>query len=484
MPNTLSPYTPSGSKPWNSERVQHLYQRLGFGADQLTIADGLALSPGTLVDQLIDQAIALPEPDEPYWADWTNDQYPNDGGTLYFQVKSEFVQRWPKEMLAEGIRSKMALFWHNHFVTEEDVYGCNSYMWEYYKLLHTHAFGNFRSFVEAMGLNPAMLVYLNGNQNLSSQPNENYARELMELFTMGENNGYTQTDIVEVSRALTGWLLVTNNCDTNVFFNGAQHDNGQKTIFGQTGNWGYDDVHEMIFTLRAEQTARYICEKLYKFFVHQDPTPEIIDGLAATFQQNNWELAPVLRQLLKSEHFFEERYINARIKSPLECLLSLPKLVGAEPDTDLDDGFFGYIAFAASELGQRLYNPVDVAGWPEYHSWLTENTLTNRWSLSSSILFGALANNNSIRQKLQQLAVNLTNPDELDVNLITAELVRHFLKKELDPNLQATAVQYFKGELPENYFEDGTWSLSYPTVPDQVINLLSFLIRLPEWQLC
>jgi hypothetical protein len=483
MPNTLEPYIPSTEKPWNQERVQHLYQRLGFGADFSTLSNGLDVSPSELVNQLIDGVIAMPAPEQPYWANWDNDDYPNDGGELFFQVKEEFFLRWVEEMATQGLRSKLTLFWHNHFVTEEEVYYCNAYMWAYYKLLHDHALGNFKTFVEEMGINPAMLVYLNGNQNVAAQPNENYARELMELFTMGENNGYTQQDIVEVARALTGWQVNMYGCSKQVFFSPAYHDNGTKTIFGQTGNWDYLDVHNLIFSERENQVAEYICGKLYRFFVYEEEDPTIVQGLADTFKQNNWEIAPVLRQLFKSEHFFEERFINARIKSPLESLTHLLTLSGAEKDVDYSIDYISYIAYASSQMGQRVFNPVDVAGWPGYHSWMTENTLTARWSYSAAILNG-FAQNDSMREKLRILAMALTSESENDPTVITEALIRHFIKRELDPPLLDAALLYFKSEVPENYFEDGSWNLYYDEVPDQVLSLLGYLTRLPEWQVC
>ncbi|MEM7025378.1 MAG: DUF1800 family protein, partial [Pseudomonadota bacterium] len=171
------------------------------------VEQALALSPAQLVDQLIDQVLALPEPTPPFWANFTSDDC-GDDNEMIFQHKDELFARWAGELIDDPIRSKMALFWHNHFVAEEEVYGCNAYMWDYFALLYRYAFGNFRTFVEEMGKSPAMLVYLNGNTNVADEPNENYARELMELHTLGLDGGYTQQDVVEVARALSGWAQV------------------------------------------------------------------------------------------------------------------------------------------------------------------------------------------------------------------------------------------------------------------------------------
>ncbi len=479
----LDPFVPSTDQPWDARRVQHFYQRIGLGATRQQIEQGLAMSPSVLVDTTIDALLSAPDPVAPYWANWSWEDY-DDDVDLYFEHKYDFRLRWLREMIGEGLRAKLALFWHNHFVTEEDVYTCNSFMWSYYALLHKYALGNFRTFVEEMGKNPAMLVYLNGNLNEAGNPNENYARELMELFTMGEGNGYTQDDIVEVARALTGWRVDMYSCENTVTFDPNRHDSGQKTIFGQTGHWGYDDVHELIFTLRSNQTARYICEKIYKAFVYSKPDEQVVDALAEIFKANNWELAPVFRQLFKSAHFFEDRFINACIKSPIETMVGLFRLCDVTTADELDEDNMSYLQYMVTEMGQEPFNPVDVAGWPGHRTWLNENTLTFRWNFCASFLFGLFANREGIREKLRQLAIDLTSADESSAERVTTAIVRHFLKRDLEPPLFEAALAYFKGELPENYFQDGIWNVQYTETPYMIINLLYYLTRLPEWQLC
>jgi|APTNR8051073442_1049403.scaffolds.fasta_scaffold02891_5 uncharacterized protein (DUF1800 family) len=480
----LEPYVPTPARPWDARRAQHFFQRIAFGANLDTLQQALAMSPGELVDQFIDNLVALPPPEPPAFANWTWDDYGSDTD-LYFEHKRELTARWMREIVSGDPRAKLAMFWHSHFATEEDVYDCPSFKWVYYDLLFKHSTGNFRAFVEAMGVNAAMLVYLNGNINVAGQPNENYARELMELFTMGESNGYTQTDIVEVARALTGWRVNMYACNNNVTFDPGRHDNGPKTIFGQTGNWHYDDVHELIFTLRREQVARYICSKLYRFFVYQIPDWTVIDEMATTFKDNNWELAPVLRQLFKSAHFFDDRVINVRVKSPVECLVGPLRLLGMTYGDNVTDDWINNINYFAFQLGEDLYNPPDVAGWPGYHTWINENTLTTRWNYSSSVLYGSVVNSLLNRAKIRNWTIALMEGDiQAGAESVTAAIVRYFLKRDLSPRLQDVALQYFKGEVPGNYFEDGTWDLNYEDVPYQVTGLLYYLTRLPEWQLC
>lgn len=480
--NTIDVYSPSATKPWNAQRIQHLYQRLGFGASRAEILAGLAMSPDELVDNLLDGVANMDAPTPEDWSYWTWSDY-DDDLDLYQLHQYEIMVRWMREMpdATQHIRSKLALFWHNHFVTEYEVYDCPSYMWAYYNLLHVNCLGNFKSFVETMGTNPAMLNYLDGDQNIVDEPNENYARELMELFTMGENNGYTQSDIEEVARALTGWTQDWFECELPQFYPDL-HDEGQKTIFGQTGNWNYQDVHDLIFTLRKEQVKEFICTKIYKHFVYDEVDADILAAMMHTFEDNNWELLPVFKQLFKSEHFFEDRYINAKIKSPFETFHSLIRITGMEYDVDYDADSVDYITFITGDMGQRIFNPPNVAGWPGQRAWLNENTLTLRWAQMQDILFGTMANNDATRDKLRQLAIDLTDTSN-DVVFVTSVLSNYFLNTELDAGALETAVQYMKGEVPENYFMDGTWNLYFEEVPDQMINLLFYLTRLPEWQL-
>ena len=478
--DSLNPYVPVPTKPWNARRVAHLYRRLGFGATIDQIQQGLAMSPSDLVDQLLDTAAALPVPAPPIWSNWTTADYAGNNA-LTEDHRRELRHRWFSDMLDEGVRAKMAFFWHNHFVTELLVYGCNNYMWSYYSLLHEYAFGNFRQFVVEMGKNPAMLVYLNSNVNEVGEPNENYARELMELFTMGESNGYTQFDVVEMARALTGWKASFNDC-TPHFFDPAKFDNNPKTIFGVTGNFDFDGAHNLIFAERPMQVSQFISGKIYRNFVYETEDSSIVNGLATTFRDNNWELLPLFKQLFKSEHFFEERFLNAQIKSPVETLLPVLKMADAKSTVHILPQWWNDITFMMDRLGQRfVYGPENVAGWPGYRSWLNESTLTSRWNFVALVTY-FLESDSQLKDNLRTLAKTLTN-DSKDPVLITTELVDFFIGQTLDPIYANAAVEYFKAGVPEGYFTDGSWNLNYDEAPDQIINLLKYLARLPEFQL-
>ena len=218
----------------------------------------------------------------------------------------------------------MALFWHNHFVTDTEVYVHARLAYGYLNLVRKHALGDFKQFVYDMGLNLAMLIYLDGTSNTHIAPNENYARELLELFTTSpeDQNGqpnYTEADIREMARALTGYVADLRQFRARFFDN--RFDDGEKTFLGRTGNFGYADVVDIVFEERTDALAHFICVKLYKAFVYAAPAPEIVDELAEIFIDNNFQIAPVLRTLLKSAHFFDREVHGARIKGPIEMMV-------------------------------------------------------------------------------------------------------------------------------------------------------------------
>ena len=476
----LAPYVPSPAKPWNARRVAHLYRRLGFGATLQQIQEGLLLTPEALVDQLLDTAADLGTPDPPYWGGWTMNEYAeNPDPNLVFTHRDELRRRWLWNMLDEGIQAKMALFWHNHFVTELNAVGCNAFLWSYYALIHQYAYGNFRIFAREMGKTGAMLTYLNGNLNVAGQPNENYARELMELFTMGEGNGYTQQDIVEMARALTGWQANNYLC-TPPYFAPTYHDDNPKTIFGQTSNYGYTTAHNLLFSARAPQVSHYISGKLYKFFVYQKIDPLVVEAMAQTFRDSNWELMPVLKQLVKSEHFFEESILNAQIKTPLESMICLLKNGGAT-SSQVAENYWNAMFYWSYQLGQEIFNPPNVAGWKGHHSWINESTLTGRWNYSAAFAY-YLTQDDALRENLRSLAQTLTNESN-DPAVITAALVDFFVGQTLEPIHLQAAIVNFKSNIPENYFEDGSWNLYWDEVPYQIVNMLYYLVKLPEFQL-
>lgn len=467
-------YIPSDDNPWDLQKVAHLYRRMGFGANMTTIEAGLIEDPLDLVDTLMDEAMNMSLTEEPEWAFWSFNDY--DDYPAQSSEQQEFLyKQFMLDMVNNGFRDKMTLFWSNHFVTELEVYTCPSYMWQYYTLLQQNALGNFKSFVEDIGLTPAMLIYLNGFENTSAEPNENYARELYELFTLGENNNYTQTDIVETSRALSGYVGITEYCG-EISFVESDHDSDEKTIFGQSGNWNYQDVIDILFEQRSDEIAEHICTKLYQFFISHNTDQDIIDAMKITFIDNDFEIDPVLRQLFKSEHFFDENIIGVQIKSPMELALSFVNETGFTLNEEALEG----LAYLNSVLGQVLFSPVDVAGWQGDHDWINASTLTGRWLTIEYYVFAIYSGFPDDLQNLVESIVAESN----DPTFVTKEIIDYFIPNGLqtvDAYIEATEV--FKWEVPQNYYDQGLWNLTWNTVPAQVAVLLSHLSKIPEFQL-
>ncbi|MDH3697921.1 MAG: DUF1800 domain-containing protein [Flavobacteriaceae bacterium] len=492
--STLAPYT----QPLDTYRAAHLYRRLGFSASVTTINQAVGLAAGSVVDTLINEAINMPPLAAPIWADWNNSNYPADddaAGAMRRAQQEEWRIAYTNSLLNNNLRDRLSFFWHNHFVTELDVYDCNSFLYYYINCLQRNAIGNLKTFVSEIGLTDAMLYYLDGVYNNGNNPNENYARELYELFTLGEGLGYTEDDIIETARALTGYVERGEIGCSPVQFNPERFDAGTKTILGQTGNWGYDDVIDILFAQRANEIAGFICGKLYAYFVHPDINDDagnaqaIINGMAGTMVANNFEVAPVLSQLFKSEHFFDEEAIGVIIKSPFDMYLNLYKETGFT----YDDTNVNFSIDASSMLGQTLFDPFDVAGWQRDRTWINTNFIIGRWLTMEVVLENFYQNN---PEQFRTLAMDAVGPGDSNTSnpeTVVRAIVEKFTPKGLltDQDFE-NAMSVFKIEdVPENYYGSdyipgglGLWMLAVSAeVPSQVFLLLMHLSRQPEFQL-
>ena len=474
----LDPYVPSSGQPWDTYRVAHLLRRAGFGASRVQIDTYLTMSPGEVVDALVDEAIHLPLPPPPEWVGIgppPNNAPQVEKDEYYAQNnvnRLKYRAAWLRAMRSDGLREKMALFWSNHFVTQVPSYGLAPFTVEYLSLLRTHALGNFKTFTHEVGLIPAMLLYLNGHQNRKNGPNENYARELCELFTMGitdeqGNPNYTQAEITELARALTGWRV--NRQALNAYFEQNRFDEGEKTFFGRTGAFGYDDVIDIIFEERTASIAHHICKKLYRFFVYDEPNNEVISAMAAVFVENNFEMAPVVRALLKSAHFFDSGVIGAKIKSPMEFLMGLLNEADLSPEDDAYETLYRW----GNQLSQRLFDPPNVAGWPEHHAWVSTGTMPQRWNYGSILVNG---NRTFDGAELVELASTMSAPD--DPYVLVRDLCDHFFTQPL----QEAEYQVLTAVLLDGT-PDYEWSIESEGAPNRLRGFLNYLVQLPEYQL-
>ena len=476
----LALYVPNFENPWDILKIRFVFRRLGFGISYTKAEDLLNKSPEILIDEIINSAKNMALTQAPEWGFWNNAQINNSGNNQAY-----YKNLWQKQafsnFISDGFRERLTLFWSNHFVTEYYDYNRSQYLYQYHSRLQQYALGNFKEFVSAIGLEPAMLLYLNGYSNKKKAPNENYARELYELFTLGEGNGYTSSDITETSRALTGYNKYSNGNGSSIIFNETTFDSEEKTIFGKKGNWGYQDVIDILFEEKKELIANFICEKLYKYFVSPVLNKTITSELASTFISNNFELVPVYKQLFKSEHFFDLNSSNVLIKSPIDLFVFMQNDFEFVFPENFQKNHTNYMRARCIEMGQEIFKPIDVAGWQENHDWISTGTLPMRWEFIEYILNRHWAGN---KEQFRAFIISLVGRDEKNPKVIVDKLKDYmFCKYDIKEEERKDAINIFKGEIPDNYFDDGTWTLNYESVPTQVYNLMLFFISLPEFQL-
>lgn len=473
----MKPYTPSGKDQCNAEQINLVFRRLGFGCSLSEIDLYLNSSPEVLIDDIVDGASSIDVTPAPEWSQWDNKQFNNSGNN-----KNYYHTLWQKQAFKDidnnGFRERLSLFWSNHFVIEYKDVNQPAYLYQYYTLIQSHALGNFKTFVSEMGLAPAMLRYLNGYDNKKNNPNENYARELYELFTLGEGNGYTQEDITETARALTGYNRHKTYLGV-IEFNETTFDKGSKTIFGRTGNWGYSDVIDILFEEKKDLIAEFICTKIYRYFVSPKVDSSIVSAMTKTIKEEDFEILPVLKQLFKSEHFFDSFNNNVIIKSPIDLMLGLHHSLSFQYQDNVDLEF--NMRNKCRDMGQEIFSPVDVAGWQGNHDWINSETLPKRWEFADYLLIRYWQKN---KNQFKTFIQDLVGTDEIDLRAIVTQLKDFmFCPCEIKEEEMTDAINTFIGEVPESYFEDGTWSLKSNSVSKQVYDLMRYLITLPEFQL-
>ncbi|MBT2159989.1 DUF1800 domain-containing protein [Zobellia barbeyronii] len=485
----LAPYT----TPLDRNRAAHLYRRLGFSASVQTIDQAVGSTAETIVNAIMSQAASAPTIPKPEWADWNNSNYPEDStlrGQLKRKQEDDFSLAYAKSMLNNNLRDRMSFFWSNHFVTELDIYQCTPFLYSYVNCLQRNSLGNFKTFTSEIGITDAMLYYLDGVYNNGHNPNENYARELYELFTLGEGNNYTEEDIVETARALSGYVERGELGCEQVTFDPEKHDTDSKTILGQTGNWGYDDVINILFEQRSAEIAGFICQKLYEFFVHPDSNDNagnaqvIISGMAATFIANDFEIAPVLSQLFKSQHFFDDEAIGVIIKSPYDFYFNILK----ESSFTYDDTVLASLINYSGLLSQRMFDPFDVAGWQRNRSWINTNFMIGRWLTIETIMEEFFNSDDEQFRAFGLSLVSVNEGNESNPDVIARAIIDFILPKGLLNDSEYTkAYVIFRSDVQEQYYEGGStpsWSLQTSMEgPTQVYLLLQYLARQPEFQL-
>jgi uncharacterized protein (DUF1800 family) len=361
--------------------ARHLLNRTGFGASQAEVERFAGLSRDQAARKLLaDTRIAALTPPPAWTADTGPLRYPRAGEKATDAEKKMFQQEqlreglqlrawWVSEMLdtPSPLTERMTLFWHNHFVSSQQKVKLAELMYRQNVTLRANALGNFGVLLHAIGRDPAMVIYLDSAQNRKGTPNENFAREVMELFTLGEGN-YTEQDVKEAARAFTGWSL--DRATGQFLFRPFIHDNSAKTVLGRSGDFDGDQVLDIL--LAQPQTAEFITRKLWREFVSPDPDDAEVKRIARQFRDAHYDIKVALYGLLTSNAFYAPQNRATLVKSPIELV------VGTLRQFDLKPGQTLPFAVAAAGMGQNLFSPPNVKGWPGHDAWINSTTLLAR----------------------------------------------------------------------------------------------------------
>jgi hypothetical protein len=348
------PWKPDQAQPWDAAWAAHLYRRAAFGASPAVIERAVKDGYPATLDRLLRGSPGFEEFDALF----------ADSGK-----GANLPCWWLVRMLYGGfpLREKLALFWHNHFATSTAKVPSEQ-MLRQNELFRRHALSSFRTLLLEVSRDPAMLIWLDSNRNVKAHPNENFAREVMELFSLGVGN-YSEEDVREAARAFTGWH--TNSKQTEFAFNTDQHDQGVKSILGRTGNCDGMDV--IRFLLEDPATARLLAGKLYRDFVSEvEPPAALLEPLADRFRGADYDIADLVRCMLSSRLFFSEHAYLKRISSPVEFALRTVQSAWSGPIAPSN------IATHLTAMGQTLFAPPNVKGWPSGRAWLNDATMLAR----------------------------------------------------------------------------------------------------------
>ena len=367
----------------NQTKNQHLMWRAGFGPAVEQLGDLSKYSPKQFYKALVKASDKKPE-----FVNVADDYLQG----LYMGIEEVGRQQQRKELTADerkmvqqknrdGIRNlnvywlhemvnssaqlreKMAFFWHGHFACRNlNIFFQQGLL----DVIRRNALGNFGTLLKEVSKNAAMLNFLNNQQNRKDHPNENFAREVMELFTLGRGN-YTESDVKEAARAFTGWSATIKG---EYIFRKGQHDFGSKTVLGKTGNFDGGEVLDIL--LQQKETAKFVTKKLYKFLVNEQPDDAKVEWLADRFYKNEYDISKLLEDIFTSDWFYEEKNIGAKIKSPVELLVGIQRMLPMKFERD------EVLLLIQRSLGQLLFYPPNVAGWPGGKNWIDSSTLMMR----------------------------------------------------------------------------------------------------------
>lgn len=487
---------PIDSKTFDYAKARHLLNRAGFGGTPKQIAALREMGLDKAVDYLVDydkidaSDLAKAEYDrdllkvDEQMRRQQMEARRNDNKELQDKLREEFLKRqqedrvqmrkieqwWLARMVAtpRPLEEKLTLLWHGHFASNHRTVHNSAQMFWQNEMFRKHAAGNFGDLAYGIVRDPAMIRFLNNDANRKEKPNENLARELMELFTLGEGN-YTEDDIKNGARALTGYMLE----DQEFEFRRNAHDGGRKTILGQTGDFNGEDFVRIILT--RPECPVWVSYKLYKHFVgdiegkeNVDPAAKaVIQQMAKVLLDNKYAIRPVLKAVFKSEHFYDPLVVGNQIKSPAQVIVGSIRVLGT-PTRDL-----GVLADAMGMMGQKLFDPPSVAGWEGGRGWINTSTLYVRQNFATFALTGKLPFNDGwSREKMNydpmvMIESLIEAKTEPVIDLLTSTLLAVPTPKARRDQLLAFMAERQAG-----------------VTKDSLIALLMLITAMPEYQLC
>jgi len=409
--------TPIGPGDWNADFAAHLLERAGFGGTPEEAQALAKLTPAQAVARLVrfegvdaghlppfdhsgihDAGLEPFPPSRPAVTDRAKEKDEALGikvkpsgsrrmqpivNEFFYWLRASVLETnrvaywWANRMVTSPcpLQEKMALFWHGHFAVNEAKVRDYRKLLAYLELFQAHGTGNFRDLMVAVAQNPAMLAFLDAGVNVKGASNENFAREIMELFTMGVGH-YTEKDVREAARAFTGWNFV----DTKFVVNKDQHDDTEKTFLGKTGR--FDGVEVIDIIMEQPATAEFISGKIYRFFVREDLSPDLQRQLGAMFHRSRYEIMPLLETIFLSRDFYSLVSLGTQIKSPVQLAVNTYRKLGLANAPGVPD-----FNSSTSALGQQLFGPPTVAGWAGGRSWITPGLLLERANFARDVLF-------------------------------------------------------------------------------------------------
>ncbi|RPI69014.1 MAG: DUF1800 domain-containing protein [Ignavibacteriae bacterium] len=453
------------STPLTVEDALHLLRRATFHPTWQAAQALVGKTPLQAVNTLLDASDSLASPA------WASEPISTN--------QNEIVALWPKMqnwwlghcLKTPSLRERLVALWSNTFTSDYLTVYYAQFMVGQNQAIRQNVY-DFKAMGTAMVGDPAMLIYLNGNQSLKGNPNENFAREWFELFTLGIGN-YTEADIVDAARAFTGWRVT----GLTATYNRQLADLGEKTILGKTGNWEWQDVVRITF--ETDASARWVAKKLYKTFIEVNPDDAALDAIAALVRQNNFNIKPVLQTLLTSNGFYDATVRGALIKSPLDLMVGLAAVLGVPTLNP------SYVASAMTGLTQTPFYPPTVEGWKGHHAWITSTTFPQRQRVGESFVDGRQMGSSTKLQNEagQPLPINLVAvvkamPGSDNADTVVENVAKLLLPIPVTAEQRAVLLDIMMAGLPASY-----WDIESPTAASRLLLLFQSIVRMPEFQL-